>query len=365
VVRDSLGNEADSGWSGDYRIDTFVNLYSPVAVMPVSNISKQQAPYAEMRSLLKFLLIRQGLDVISDEVLERFLEKHRIRYTGGLNRTDAQALEAENVARAVLITSLEHYDKMYPPRIALTARLVSTGESPEILWVDSIAMAGHDTPKLLNLGMISSHRVLLQKAVKSLADSFDRFLQGKQDFVTVKRGWLQEPRFEPKIYYHAGEIIDMNRGYTVAVLPFFNLSERAYAGDLIQLHFAREMGEFKNFNIIEPGIVRDVLLKIRAIMYDGISLEQAQVIFSILQADFILTGTVLDYNDYSGEIGKPTVDFSALLIERQDRQTLWTSKSYNKGDDDVFFFDLGKINTANTMAAEMVRIIVEMMVRGE
>ena len=96
-------------------------------------------------------------------------------------------------------------------------------------------------------------------------------------------------------------------------------------------------------------------------MDEGVSLAQTDVIFSSLKVDLILTGKVLDYQDYQGSSGKPKVDFSTLLVERKSREVVWASKSYNEGDDGVFFFDWGKVNTAHTMASEMARVVLEKM----
>jgi len=250
-----------------------------------------------------------------------------------------------------------------PPKIAITSRLVSTKDKPEILWMDSIGLAGDDSPELLGLGLIRDPRMLLGKAIQHLSDSFALFLAGRRNGVEAeKKGWLEESRFEPKVYHRAPVAIDDDRGYTIAVLPFFNRSERKYAGEIMERHFAREMEKPGNFKVIEPGIVRDTLLKLRVIMYGGISLSNAESIFSILNVDFILTGTIIDYKDYIGPTGKPKVDFSVLLLDRKSREAVWTSKSYNEGDEDVYFFDFGKVNTCNAMASEMVRAVVKKMV---
>ncbi len=96
-------------------------------------------------------------------------------------------------------------------------------------------------------------------------------------------------------------------------------------------------------------------------MDDGLSLAQASGMLSKLDADLILTGKVLDYQDYDGFTGKSKVDFSALLIERKSLEVVWSSKSYNEGDDGVYFFDMGKVNTAHAMASEMAQNVVEMI----
>ena len=44
---------------------------------------------------------------------------------------------------------------------------------------------------------------------------------------------------------------------------------------------------------------------------------------------------------------------------------VWAALSYNRGDDGVFFFDWGRINTAYAMATQMVQLAVEDMVEPE
>ena len=42
---------------------------------------------------------------------------------------------------------------------------------------------------------------------------------------------------------------------------------------------------------------------------------------------------------------------------------VWSSESYNRGDEGVFFFDLGKVNTAHAMAIRMAESIGDMLVK--
>jgi hypothetical protein len=53
------------------------------------------------------------------------------------------------------------------------------------------------------------------------------------------------------------------------------------------------------------------------------------------------------------------VEFSTRVFDMKTRQIVWTSSSHNQGDDGVFFFNLGKVNTAHGMATGMVRSVVE------
>jgi hypothetical protein len=153
--------------------------------------------------------------------------------------------------------------------------------------------------------------------------------------------------------------------YAVAVMPFFNFSERNFAGEIIALHFVRQLLARENFNVIEPGVVRHALLRGRVIMRDGISLADAGLISRLLAVDLILSGKVMDYQDFQGPAAKPKVDFSAEIFEKQSREVVWAVQSYNRGDDGVYFFDWGRVNTAYVMATQMVQLAVEDMVKPE
>ena len=61
-------------------------MQSLIAVMPVENLTGMPVPVQAVRRSLVQDLKRKGLNILGDDVLEKFLERHRIRYTGGLNR---------------------------------------------------------------------------------------------------------------------------------------------------------------------------------------------------------------------------------------------------------------------------------------
>jgi hypothetical protein len=67
----------------------------------------------------------------------------------------------------------------------------------------------------------------------------------------------------------------------------------------------------------------------------------------------------MDYRDYKSAWGKAKVDFSSQLIERKNRMVVWSSMSYNDGEEGVYFFDLGKVNTAHGLTKRMIQSIGE------
>jgi TolB-like protein len=345
-----------SDWVGAQDSGTAVEKDAPlvIAVLPVYNLSGTPAPLQAIRQSFIDTLKKQDVKLLAELELEQFIFRHRLRYIGGINRNIAKTFQQETKAGAVLITSVELYNNISPPKIALACRLVSTGTTPEILWGESVGLAGHDAPGLFELSLIEDPQLLLEKAIMHLSASLRDYLifRQKTSFSPKKR-----KKFRPKVSY-LSPILDPSLKYTVAILPFNNKSERKYAGEIMSLHFIRQLQKIENFRVIEPGMVRQTLLRSRIIMYDGMSLSDADAIFARLHVDLILGGRILDYQDYQGPTGKPSVNFSASLIERQSREVVWSCKSYHKGDEGVWFFDLGKINTAHSLSTEMVQLAI-------
>jgi len=329
-----------------------------IAVFPLENLSGLPVPLKSIRTALSEELRRRGFYLLEEDALESFMARHRVRYTAGMDEETARALKEETGVEGALLTSVELYSEGVVPKIALTSRLVSTGDKPAILWMGGVGMAGDDHPGILNLGFIGDPHVLLQKALgmigESLTAGLSRTEGGRETEKTARK-------FRPKTAYRSD--LEGGRKYTVAVVPFFNWSGRANAGNVLVLQFVRALYGLRNFEVIEPGLVRKAFLNLRIIMDEGVSIEDAQALFAVSGADLVLGGEVLDYQDPEGPSGTVKVNFSVQLIERESRRVVWSSKSWNQGDDGVFFFDLGKVNTAHAMAIRMAESIGGMLVK--
>ena len=153
-------------------------------------------------------------------------------------------------------------------------------------------------------------------------------------------------------------MIDSEKRYSVAVIPFLNLSERRNAGRILAFHFVDQMLRNDFLTVIEPGLVIEQLLKYRIVMEAGPSMANAEILSSprALGADLVLSGAVFDYQD---SVGIPQVDFTVKVFERTSRKVVWSSRSHNDGAEGVFFFGLGSVHTAHRLASEMVRGTLE------
>jgi len=370
TVEDNAGAWVESDWSSACVIIRPVIKGALIAVLPAENLSGIGAPLEVVTRLLRARLQQTGFHLLDDEVLAEFMKRYRIRHTGGLNSDAAQAMKEEIGADAFLITSLEGYQDGSPPMISLISRLVSSGEEPEIVWMDGVGLSGEDSPGFLGLGRIEEPDILLEKAVQELTESLERSLPEvsstirvldenesyecapEPEMVALPKNGRVRGRHRPRISFRS-PIIDSAGRYSVAVVPFLNLSERKHAGRIVTLLLVNELARSEVFSVVEPGLVRAQLLKYRMIMEAGPSLANAGILFSrsSLDVDLVCSGTVFDYQD---AVGVPKVDFSVKIFERSSREVVWSSRSYGNGDDGVFFFDLWRVRTAHRLASEMV-----------
>jgi hypothetical protein len=168
----------------------------------------------------------------------------------------------------------------------------------------------------------------------------------------VKRKYLPYDFFR-------SSIVDPDRSYSVAVIPMLNLAVRKNAGNIVSLHHIRELSQLTNYKVMEPGVVREELLRFRAIMPAGPSLAVADLITSAgsLGVDLVLSGKVFDYQDSAIN---PKVDFSVHVIEKNSREVVFGARTFSTGDKGVFFFDAGRVFTAHNLLAEMSRTTMQL-----
>lgn len=378
IVRDRSGQVVDSGWTPEYRVAPLVARDARYAVLPVENLSDNQAPLAEIQQGLREGLSARGLKLLDNTELQAFMARHRLRHVGGITHDLARKLQDETGVDGVFLTALESWREVPSPRVSLIMRLVSAGERAEIAWIDSVGLTGDDNPGLLGLGLVKDPCRLLARATDRLFDSLETYLREEESefrYPTtdaaaqgrLTKAKLLHPgrqtadealaaksrRHQPQSFYRASAFVPSAR-QTVAVVPFLNVNARKHAGELVALHAVKHLHRYANLRVIEPGMVRDTLLSYRMIMQSGPSLAAADILASesILAADLIVSGKVFDYQ---GEVGQSKVDFSWQAIDGSHREVVWSSRSYGAGNDGVYFFDFGLVPSAHGLVNSMMR----------
>ncbi|MEK7284081.1 MAG: hypothetical protein AAB249_09745 [Acidobacteriota bacterium] len=334
---------------------------APIAVLPFEVLGDAAAPVAAIREALLGSLAARRIALLDEEVLETFMRHHRVRYIGGLALDTGQAIRAETGAGAVLVTSVDLYAEKDPPRLALTSRLISTGDRARILWMDSARMAGNEAPGFLGLGRIDDPGVLREKVIERLADSLARhLLRGEGQAADAPARARVPRRFRPRISSRSPGIQAAKKApVRIAVLPFSDDSTTRHAGDVLFLQVLKSLVDAGSAEILEPGVVREVLLKARLVQEQGPSIPQADLLRALLEVDVVLFGEVIEYIEAGAGAAEPEIEFSIRAIDTARRQAIWSSVSHGRGDDGVFFFERGRVPTAHELASEMARGLIE------
>ncbi len=331
-----------------------------IALLPLENLADAAAPVAEIRETLRHTLGDRGIALLDDVTLETFMRRHRMRYIGGLARDMGRALSTETGAQAVLVTSIDLYSEKDPPKLALTCRLVSAGDETRILWMESAGLAGDEAPGFLGLGRIEDPLIVRGTVTERIADSLARHLSGALDGEDIATSRARGARrFRPRSAFRSPVAPPSGSGpVRVAVLPFSDESATRHAGDVVTLQLLGSLVRSGGVEVLEPGVVREVLLTARLIQEEGPSIPQADLLRSLLQVDVVLFGEVSEYTETGPGAAEAEIDFSVRAIDTARRQVIWSSVSHARGDEGVFFFGLGRVPTAHALACEMARGVI-------
>lgn len=353
-VQDAAGTTRTSAWSQPYAVKSAIGENDLVAFFPAENLSGRKIPETLIGERYRQMLREAGVQLLDPQRLERFMHRHRVRYTGGLSSSVAKALRKEEGVSAVFVTSVESYSDGTPPQVALTSRLVLCDDMPRIAWIDAIGLNGDDSPGLLGLQRVTQSNALIERAMQRLTAALTTYLEEGTAPTTQPVKTLA-----PQEYYRASDFVT-KKPYRLAVVPFLNRYARRNAGFIVPLQLVNILQRQDTLEVIEPGVVREQLLKYRLIMQGGPSLAIADILASTttLNADLILSGYVFDYQD---DVGNPKIDFSTRLFSGPERKIIWWSRSYAAGNDGVFFYDVGRVRSAQVLLKQQTKALSDLL----
>lgn len=328
-----------------------VDLRSRIAVFPAAALAGPGTPVRPVRGAVAGALRAAGVDVVGEEELEAFLARHRVRDTTGIDGPTAQAIREELGVAAVVIGSVDLYVPGSTPSLAMTLRLVATEDEPTIVWMDSWARAGNESPGLFETGVISDVDVLRRSAVADLSRSLAALLaEGRAPDRCASEG-----RLRPTVRFHQS-LRPTQEPPRIAVLPFHNESPRPDAGEIASLQLVKHLVASGRFRILEPGIIRSELLRNRVVMEGGVTYEAARTTLATQRVDVVVGGKVFALGDQ--------LDVTALAIETWENRLVWESRSTAPRVPAMVLFGVGERGTSDAALCRMVRAIADGMVRA-
>jgi TolB-like protein len=329
-----------------------------LAVFPIQNASGGKAPIKALTAALDAALALRGVEAVPRRDLDALLAEHRLRFTGGVDRPTARALREGLGVDAVLIPTLEQYGDQVPPKVAVAVRLVATDERPVVLWADSYARSGDDSPGLFKRGVVSIAADLERAVLDEVARRVRAWVAtGASAGSCGSAGW----RFGPRRVYRAPLLDDVGRR-SVAVLPFTNETSRRSAEEVVLNQFVNQLARSGSFEVLDPGFVREQLLSHRIVLSGGVSIDAAMALLDLLDADLVVSGYVQVFEARAGSAGAPRVEFSSYALDRRTAELVWSAGSHGEGNAGVVFFNAGRVETAGALSCRMVQGVVRAMV---
>ncbi len=142
----------------------------------------------------------------------------------------------------------------------------------------------------------------------------------------------------------------------VAVIPFENLSGKDKAAEKITDYFQTIMKGNERFETVEYGETYDLLRQFRVRSSMQITEAQVDTLASRLNLDFVLTGSVLEFEEYDNSyLGRvPQVSFNCRLIDCRSKKTVWVATNNGRGDRGEVAFGIGAIKSSEALARQMV-----------
>jgi hypothetical protein len=327
-----------------------------VAVLPPHNLSGGVFDPQEVLSAVEAAVAAQGVALATREAVDGFLTERRIRFTGGVDAATAAEARDELGVDALLVVAVERYVALPVPQFAVTLRLVAARKLADTLWTDAVSVAGDEAPGLLGLGTVGDFPTLRERAIERCARSLGAFLRGQRRPASTCDGG----GFAPRITFRSPRL-DESEQLTIAVVPFVNDTDRRDAGDVVAQAVLRQLWASGRFKPFEPGVVRRLLLGLRVVQEEGVSLEEARLLTQTIGADLVIAGRVYAFFENPSANEPPHVEFTVTAIHRGDKQTYWQSSSYARGDDGLHLFGLGKVATAGTLTCRMASAVARRM----
>ena len=137
-----------------------------VTVMPFGIFTAGDVS-VDVTRLISDCLVKNEFNVISQNVLENFLAKRRIRGTEFLDGSDIREMGIILKTDVLILGSVDLFEDGENPQIAINARMIDCFDA-SVVWANSISHTGDDFATFLGLGRITSWKKLIEITVEEL-----------------------------------------------------------------------------------------------------------------------------------------------------------------------------------------------------
>jgi len=137
-----------------------------IALMPLGTFTVEDMSI-DMTRFISDCLIKNEFEIISQDILENFLVKRRIRGTEFLDKPTIREMDAALKANVLMLGSVDLLEDGENPQIAMNAQMINCFDS-SVVWANSISRTGDDFATFLGIGRITSLKKLIEITVEEL-----------------------------------------------------------------------------------------------------------------------------------------------------------------------------------------------------
>ena len=261
------------------------------ALLPLRNLTPQQDMPGLLTGRLRGLLAARGAEFVPEDQLEEILQRRRIRYVDTVSAASARVIAEETGADYLLLGTLIAYEASYPPRIALSTRVIEV-EQGRCVQSSLVALSGDDFTGLLGLGTVGEVDTLAWEVVARVGDMFD------------EKALPVPPRADPLRLVHAlprpGHLqmryvepgFELSPGARVVVLPFENRSAYPQVGLLFVDVLAHAWLQTLGIETVETAELLDALVRARVRSLDEIDPDVLDDVVASVGGRYTVHGTV-------------------------------------------------------------------------
>lgn len=137
-----------------------------IALMPFDTFTVEDMSI-DMTRFISDCLIKNEFEVISQDILENFLAKRRIRRPEFLDKPTIREMGTALKANILMLGSVDLLEAGENPQIAMNAQMINCFDS-SVVWANSISRTGDDFATFLGIGRITSLNKLIGITVEEL-----------------------------------------------------------------------------------------------------------------------------------------------------------------------------------------------------
>jgi hypothetical protein len=295
-----------------------------MAILPFENLPGRTTARNVIMPYLHYQLRRHGWKIVTDAEVRPTLRRKRIRSTGEIMPSEAKFIRDNVGTDLMMIGTINTFEYGAGLEVGLSLRIYSASEE-RVVWAADYAANALDYGSMFETKQIDNIKDLSWKVIDQALES----LPTKDEFVV-------HPVGRP-----------------VSVIAFENISLDPKAGRIATMSMATGLLN-AGLDLIEPGLMTEVFLKLRTSQTGGIDFPTLEALRKETKIEFLVTGSVEVYNALRGSsrASTPTVEVAVRVIDVATGKIVTTYFERRDGADNESIFRLGRGYSAERLLSE-------------